>query len=170
MRVCHLSRTYFSRGRLLLFERFFFFCLDFDRGLAPSSRSESEAGGHNRPLVDDSADARRPLQPRSGTSDKRTSAGPTFTTSPAIDAGTAVPRTPYDIEPCATARGPLLPGPARPCSSSSHDDFRASFYPDFPSPSVSPGHCVHAAEPHNYDQSKCLTEFGKACVGARSSF
>lgn len=137
--------------------------------LIPSSRSEFETGGHNRPLVDDSSDARS-LQPHSSTSDTRTSAGPTFTTSPAIDAGTAVPRTPHDIEPCATAWGPLLSGPAGPCSSSSHHDFCASCYSDFPSPSVSPGHCVHAAEPHNYDQSKILTQSSDTCVRIRSSF
>lgn len=130
-----------------------------------SSRSESETRGHHRPPVDDSADARS-LQLGSSTSDPRTSAGPTFTTSPAIDAGTAVPRTPHDIQPCATARGPLLSGPTRSgCSSSPHDDFCASCDSDFPSPSVSPGQCAHAAEPHHYDQSKLVTKFGNVSSG-----
>lgn len=118
-----------------------------------SSRSELETRGHHWFFVRNSSNTGS-VKPLGSTTDQRTSAGPAFTTSPAFDAGLAVPCTPNVTQQCTTAWSTLLPGPIWLRSSSSHYDFCASTCSDLPSPSIHPEHSPNAAEPYNHDQSE----------------
>lgn len=119
-----------------------------------STRSELEAGAHHRVFARNPANPRS-VQPRSRAADQRTGAGPTFTASPANDAGAAPSHTHDVTQPRTTARSSLFPGPTRLHSSSSCHDLCASPRSDLPSPHVHPEHCPHTAEHCTHDQSEC---------------